>query len=457
MERELRQQEDYIYELEDYLMEYSEKLRECRSCQMAMAAPAKSAQRSSAPPTGEPTIADDRPRSQAPQRGQRGRVAPPVEPFEEPSTVEPAAPEAEPEPQAIDPTQLEAPELDVPPTSDLQWKNAAPIATTPAGSAPGDEAPPYIPDPANYQFEIEPLAIDDAALVAEAAPQEVSETPSPTLPELTLSEPELSEPALSEPMLPPTADPSRLIAEKLNIRCIYAEPANPDTGKAPSLLVVVEALNATDEPVDANGEISLMVMAGEDQASLQRIDRWDFTAEETVASWQSSPLGDGLHLELPLNKAELPAGPIELWARIVRDDGTKLLARVPFAVDQLTSLEAAEAEPGEDTAPAQVHEVEPPTIVAATAETADAGASPDPEPISQWRASSQPLQTGRVEGFASTTDAQGGGWTSQPAGGRAPLPTTPRVAAGQGGKPRWQQGSATPSATANGENWTPFR
>src|SRR5687768_8217726 len=30
LERELRQQEDYIYELEDYLVEYSEKLRQAR-------------------------------------------------------------------------------------------------------------------------------------------------------------------------------------------------------------------------------------------------------------------------------------------------------------------------------------------------------------------------------------------------------------------------------------------
>ena len=36
LERELRQQEDYIYELEDYLMEYSEKLRQCRSCAAPM-------------------------------------------------------------------------------------------------------------------------------------------------------------------------------------------------------------------------------------------------------------------------------------------------------------------------------------------------------------------------------------------------------------------------------------
>ena len=48
LERDLRQQEDYIYELEDYLMQYSEKLRQCRSCQAT--APAPTAARADARP-----------------------------------------------------------------------------------------------------------------------------------------------------------------------------------------------------------------------------------------------------------------------------------------------------------------------------------------------------------------------------------------------------------------------
>ena len=64
-----------------------------------------------------------------------------------------------------------------------------------------------------------------------------------------------------------------------------------------------------------------MVMAGETQEALKRVDRWDFTAEETQAAWQSSQLGDGLHLELPLATGPLPEGPLELWARLVNADG----------------------------------------------------------------------------------------------------------------------------------------
>ncbi|HYO24636.1 MAG TPA: hypothetical protein VEQ85_06760, partial [Lacipirellulaceae bacterium] len=83
IERELRQQEDYIYELEDYLMEYSEKLRECRACQTPLqsGAPAPGAARrqSSATLPGEPTIADDARRSSAPRRPNGTRAAPPTE------------------------------------------------------------------------------------------------------------------------------------------------------------------------------------------------------------------------------------------------------------------------------------------------------------------------------------------------------------------------------------------
>ena len=75
--------------------------------------------------------------------------------------------------------------------------------------------------------------------------------------------------------------------------------------------------------------------------TLKRVDRWDFTAEETQAAWQSSQLGDGLHLELPLGETVLPEGPLELWVRLVNAEGKKLLTRLPFAVGDLQPLDMA--------------------------------------------------------------------------------------------------------------------
>src|SRR5436190_12776917 len=61
LERELRQQEDYIYELEDYLMEYSEKLRQCRSCSgpTMMESTPTITSATKRPGLHQPTLADD--------------------------------------------------------------------------------------------------------------------------------------------------------------------------------------------------------------------------------------------------------------------------------------------------------------------------------------------------------------------------------------------------------------
>jgi hypothetical protein len=452
LERELRQQEDYIYELEDYLIEYSEKLRQCRmACQAPMEISRSTDDGAAA--TGEPTLADDRPRTQSQRPAGRGGAGPLVVPPDEgPANPLPGpGPEADPvgEPAAppTDPAEMEAPELDLGPTSDLQWQDTTPVVTTPAPEAVEavEEAPLYMPDPADYQLDVGSTAEAGAPVHTDVAP--LDEALSLTPPELTPASPEL----------PPPVDASRLVATKLQIRRLFAEPpapeAAPDVPAAGSLLVVVEALNATDEPVDAGGEISLMVMAGEAPQALERVDRWDFTAEETQASWQSSQLGDGLHLELPLGQGPLPEGPLELWARVVNADGAKLLARLPFAAHELTSMADA---PPETMA----------SVVEQTSLTADGApveslneTDVEATPPTAWRASSEPLDPARVEAFATTTAGQGSQWTSQPPGGRAPLAGEPRVAERASGPPRWQQGT-TPAPGAAGESsnaWAPFR
>src|SRR5690606_21087030 len=92
---------------------------------------------------------------------------------------------------------------------------------------------------------------------------------------------------------------------------------------------------------DFNGKVSLMVMTMVDEKP-RRVRRWDFTAEETSAAWQSSNLGDGLHLELPLEETELPPGPLELWVRLETADDRKLLAQIPFDTVTLASISEAE-------------------------------------------------------------------------------------------------------------------
>jgi hypothetical protein len=423
MERELRQQEDYIYELEDYLIEYSEKLRECRTCP-----PSSATTRSSSPRRGilTPTLADDRPSTTGTAQGGNRQPSPPIDdpappidpPAAEPEAELPSQPDAEP----FSPEDLEAPDLEIGPSAAADQYDASPIATTP----PGDEAPPYIPDPADYQLDV------DAADVA-AAP--AGETPPPV---------DASADVATGPSLAPAgpidahAEPARLAAQQLVIRKLFSEPASDDGSTPASLLVVVEAVNATNEPVDANGEISLMVMTGESQESLQRVERWDFTAEETQAAWQSSHLGDGLHLQLPLTNSQLPEGPLQLFAKLVNQDGEKLLARVSFQAGELTSMDAVApaAVATEEVTPAVAEEevayVQPPKSAAQSQ-------LPAPLPAAtKWRASSEARLSGPSSGTNSAPKTPTG-WMRQPPGGRAPF-ATPQTAAG-----------------GDGRDWQPFR
>jgi hypothetical protein len=249
---------------------------------------------------------------------------------------------------------------------------------------------------------------------------------------------------------PPAAAPSdRLQAERLAIRHMFGEPPSDDGSTPASLLVVIEAVNATDEPVDANGEISLMIMAGQTQETLKRIERWDFTAEETRAAWQSSHLGDGLHLQLPLTALPLPVGKLQLFARLVDGDDRKLLARADFSVDKLTSLDAYDPKAAKPTAstpaitpaaaaeeidePAAVAVHEGPSVAGAeTSEQSSAKAKPlSSSPATKWRASSEAVRSASI-GSSAATPKSSDGWIRQPPGGRAPFAAPRTVQSGEG-------------------------
>ncbi len=198
LERELRQQEDYIYELEDYLMEYSEKLRQCRmSCQsepVIMQAPTASKSKSA---LREPELIEEPPRRRpSSSRGGRSTLRSPhsESPAATATGEQPeASPEREsepmPEPEPASPQDMEAPDVEIgEPGAALPWRQAEPVASAPPADASaatdvevapdGDQAPPFIPDPADYQVDAEAprqVAVQDE-LDAETAAQETPES-----------------------------------------------------------------------------------------------------------------------------------------------------------------------------------------------------------------------------------------------------------------------------------------
>jgi hypothetical protein len=322
---------------------------------------------------------------------------------------------------------MEAPDLEIgEPSGNLSWQRADQLAAAPEDEG-AEEPAAVLPSPAEY------------AVAAETAPIVDPTTP----PEVT---PQLPEP--ETPVLPPVADEPRLPAEQLQVRWVFSQPATPD-GESPSLLAVVEALNAKQEPVEADGKISLMVMGSDESGGMRRIDRWDFTAEETAASWQTSRLGDGLHLQLPLGEASLPAEPLVLWARLVREDGTKLITSLSFEVDKLTAIEDAAAEvAAADTAEAD-ESAAALSLDAVSSSTEDPASEPLPAPT--WRPSAEASVVGpRAEGFGSTVGPAGSGWTTRGGAGQGVAGSGGNSdAAGKGGAPlnaqapQWRRDAAT--------------
>ena len=444
LERELRVQEDYIYELEDYVVEYSEKLRSCRSCPPSQMAGYSEEIYESAPAYKSPTK-----KSKTRRRAQKKKVAQEStqETTQETNDDDLPTPSENLRVPEISPEELEVPdEFDIElgdPVSELQNPQPLPqVAATDLDYGPTDDGRLTIPDPVDFESAAEgdleegDLESDQQFVEDLFADEQVEETVAFVV----------------------------RVAERLEVTQLFQ--GEGDELSPQSLLTVVEALDANGEPVDLDGEISLMVMTAGEDAALTRLKRWNFTAEETMAAWQSTDLGDGLHLELPLEKTSLPAAPLELWVRLVTADGRKLLTQLPFEPDQLsdvasvaplplpTGLSLAEtenqAEPYPSVASLNSLRIEteriPPNKKLKLVENEEpANSSSIQQP--QWRASMH--RTDRpTKGFASS--AKVSSWTTQSPGRQTqaapakialrPLPTRPQVPT----KPVWTSGRKVP-------------
>jgi hypothetical protein len=452
LESELRKQEDYIYELEEYLVEYSEKLRQARAMQCDTVI---STSPSSTPARKEPTIdTDSVKRPTLPLNGRNKLSAPKASLPAPPATTNaplageeipaesgtPATPAGtgveveELEIEEVNPEELEAPALEIGPGVNMTPRERS--VEVAANERSTNSGPLLIPDPIDYQADGD----DDAAAMVVAQPAPPTFDPAAeAASELAAAEPM---PALSEPLLAaPQQNGQRLTADHLQIRRIFAEQDEAKAGPLQSLLIVVEALNATEEPVGAEGEASMMIMAHDETGGMRAVERWDFTAAETASAWQSSHLGDGLHLELPMKKGPLPEGDLELWARVVAADGRKLLTKAPLTPSKLVSvneftpeaaLAAAHAEPAPLTPVAMPEEPsvnaapEPVQVAAAPVTKASAEAAQK----TTWRASAVRLNENRV---AST------------------------AVEGSRGEPSWKRSSTAAASGDAKRDWAPFR
>ncbi len=411
LERELRVQEDYIYELEGYVVDYSEKLRECRGC-----SPSQTAVYSEE--VYRPSSKSSSPKKSAPSRSSKEKSI-----IEDPQEDLPAPDDGQDveQPQEISPENMEVPEIELEmgePLTDIEDPQALQqVAAVELEFESADGRPLSIPDPVDFASNEQEL--------------------EPTLPSESNDVELLAEQRTEESSVPSDRRPQRL-----EVKHLFR--GEGDDTPAANLLTVVEALDDNSEPVDLDGEVSLMVMTPGEDGKLKRLKRWNFTPEETVTAWQSSDLGDGLHLELPLEEVELPAAPLELWVRLLTSDGRKLLTQLPFEAQLLADLGDGDPEPL-PLAKNKSDSANPLRTTAGTiSDDRQLKLAKEEQPSSQggWRSSKQ-------HDLATDGLAAANGWTKQAPGRlayqRAQVEqrssgTSSRSAAPSTGKPVWTAG-----------------
>ena len=454
LERELRSQEDYIYELEDYVVEYSEKLRECRCTQpngrVVHSGPKKS-KSSTNHRADRPTPEDE----EAYEEDANALPSP-----DEPEVAEPLEEEQD-LPEDIIPEEMEIPDLDI---SDPVGQNES-----------GDPFPEVVL--AVYEEASESLEEESQTVVIPDPVDYAEQTSHEELSDEQFNDELFSEVKQIELVQIETEAVERVL-EQLVITQLFRGAG--ELAKPTSLLTVIEARDTYDEPIDVEGEVSLMVMTG-DQDDPKRLHRWDFTGEETSAAWQSSELGDGLHLELPLEGTKLPGEEIELWVRLVTRDGRKFLTQTSFRSETLLAYEelsiSEETLPGAtplsgDSVLAETAVEEDSIPLVAQVESSVNVLRPSSEKPQKdkprWRASMQ--RTHAMEGSFSTT-SKTQRWTSQPPGGRIaqrPATTTKPAntrqsrsnhgrSSSSASEERRSHESANSSTSKSSPQWQPYR
>lgn len=456
LERELRVQEDYIYELEGYVVDYSEKLRDCRSCP-----PSQTAVYSEEVYQAEPK--QKKSTKPAPSRSRSKKE----KSILDKSDADLPSPQQEQQAPEFSPEDLEIPdeldlELEEPVTEnrrvDSSTQQVAAIELD-HESAAGEVL--MIPNPVDFNDAAE-LALNGAE---EALPDEAYDDES--YDDESYSDENYDDQMIDDQQLEAASATVDRVAQRLEITKLFV--GEGDDASPQNLLTIVEALDENGEPVDLDGEVSLMVMTTDDSGQPKRIKRWNFTPAETVSAWQSSDLGDGLHLELPLETTELPDGPIELWARLKSTDGRKLLTQLPFEASGLGQLDDQGPQP--EAAQTELAEAEPSSVnplrrksrassaddklTLASQSTSDKptqGKSASDQPSSRWRSSMH--RTDRTsEGFASTTSTATG-WTKQLPGR---LPTAPPKMATRPNRTQPTQAVASKPTWTSGRSVLPVK
>jgi len=224
-----------------------------------------------------------------------------------------------PDPNSMDPEDLQVPQIELGPTHD----SPRPSAANPA--AEEEKAPP------TGQSPTEPPAGGEAS--GRISPPRNERDPGDD-PDLAAASGEV-----------PNVNVARIA---LNSRLTGGLDVDGQPGDE-ALVVVIEPQNSAGQYLPLPGDLSIEVIDPQADPSLREFARWDFDASETVPFMKRSLLGKGIHLNLPWPAEPPSTESMQLLVRYRTPAGTELVARREVRLDVAASALSLEGSTSRST------------------------------------------------------------------------------------------------------------
>lgn len=283
LERELRFQEDAIYELEDMLEDHRAALDACQEENAQLRERLGSAD-GEKPATSDSSVGD----------------WPPPKPKSNPRPTSPEIPNVEMTPPSVEMPEGVSPRKSVPDTLKRFHRPADPSPI---------EAPEEPGSPAESEDSQAPPPPRRLNLSAKSGATEKEAT-------------EIIEPVASQAAVESIALGSRLTGG-------YDADGNPgDEG----ICVCLHPENSSGEFLPVAAPVSVALLDPAEQGDAARVARWDFTAEEVGSAYRRSSLGQGAYLAMLWPNEAPRRDRLHLFVRLTTEDGRKLQIDQPIAV-----------------------------------------------------------------------------------------------------------------------------
>jgi hypothetical protein len=277
LERELRLQEDKIYQLQSQLAESRAQLEACRC------------------PSGGPASAD---------AGAPGRPAPPP---------------AEVTGPALTPGGPAEPVVPQPPIVELPGQSQSQI--------PGTLQEPKGPPPT---FERSKPAPETTPPAVNPPPANPPTQPAPSNGNRWRKASSTGRAVQTSPATPTSNDPVDRILLNPSLTCgLNADGKPGDEG----LAVLIEPQDSRGRLVTRPAPVSVVVLDRQASGQAARVARWDFTAEQVAQRIRRTSAGSGIYFELPWPNQAPAHGDVQLFVRYAADESRQLEAAMPLAIE----------------------------------------------------------------------------------------------------------------------------